>query len=136
MNKYFKENTVDKYSVVSLFSGAMGLDLGLHNTDRFNLLACLEKEPVFCNTIRENLKKGEFFSSTKIYESDINLISPERVMYELNLKPGELDVLIGGPPCQAFSTAGKRESVQDYRGSLLWRFLDYITILQPKFFLI
>lgn len=127
---------MDKYSVVSLYSGAMGLDLGLHSTGRFNLLACLEKEPIFCNTIRENLMRGGLPSLTKVYETDINLIPPQQLMDELGLKPGELDVLIGGPPCQAFSTAGKRKSVQDYRGTLLWRFLDYITVLQPKFFLI
>lgn len=126
---------MDKYSVVSLFSGAMGLDLGLHGTGRFNLLACLEKEPVFCSTIRENLGQGGLPASTKVYESDINLIPPEQLMHELGLKPGELDVLVGGPPCQAFSTAGRRQSVQDHRGTLLWRFLNYVTVFQPKFFL-
>lgn len=113
----------------------MGLDLGLHNTNRYNLLACLEKEPVFCETIRENQRKNHFLSTTKVYEGDISLIPPEQLLADLDLKPGDLDLLIGGPPCQSFSTAGKRQSVQDRRGTLLWRFLDYVKILQPKFFL-
>lgn len=113
----------------------MGLDLGLHNTNRYNLLACLEKEPVFCKTIRKNQRKNHFLSTTRIYEGDISLIPPEQLLADLDLKPGDLDLLIGGPPCQSFSTAGKRQSVQDRRGTLLWRFLDYVKILQPKFFL-
>jgi DNA (cytosine-5)-methyltransferase 1 len=44
-------------------------------------------------------------------------------------------LLVGGPPCQAFSTNGKRASVQDPRGTLPWRFLRFIAVLRPKFFL-
>lgn len=71
----------------------------------------------------------------KVHEGDICSISPEEMMRELSLKPGELDVLVGGPPCQAFSTAGKRQSVMDPRGTLLWQFLKFVEVLQPKIFL-
>jgi len=57
------------------------------------------------------------------------------MMKELGLKVGELDVLIGGPPCQAFSTAGKRGTVQDPRGELLWEFLRFVEAFRPKYFL-
>src|SRR3546814_3132505 len=51
------------------------------------------------------------------------------------IKLGDVDVLIGGPPCQSFSTAGKRQSTQDPRGTLLWDFLRFVDGLRPKFFL-
>lgn len=124
-----------KFKVVSLFSGAMGLDLGLHSTNKFDILACVEKEPAFCNTIRINQAAGLFSKQTKVIEADIHNLEPDEILKATNLQAGELDVLIGGPPCQAFSTAGKRMSVQDHRGTLLWRFLYFVEVLKPKFFL-
>ena len=55
-------------------------------------------------------------------------------MEDLGLEPGDLDLLVGGPPCQAYSTAGRRRTVQDPRGTLIWRFLKYVETLQPRFF--
>jgi DNA (cytosine-5)-methyltransferase 1 len=124
-----------KYKVVSLFSGAMGLDLGLHNTKRFDVVACVEVEKVFCNTIRENIKCGNLPSNPLVYEIDIKKLNPEQLLKDLNLKIGELDVLIGGPPCQSFSTAGKRGTVQDPRGTLVWDFMKFVKGLRPKIFL-
>lgn len=124
-----------KFKVVSLFSGAMGLDLGIEKTGDFELLACVEKVPAFCETIRLNRDNGLLKQDLKIYETDISELSPEQLMTELGLEPGELDLLVGGPPCQTFSTAGKRGTVQDPRGTLLWQFLHFIEVLKPKFFI-
>lgn len=54
-----------KYKVVSLFSGAMGLDLGMHGTGRFELSACVEMAPAFCDTIRANRDAGRLLSFIK-----------------------------------------------------------------------
>lgn len=124
-----------KYTVLSLFSGGMGLDLGVESSGRFNLLACIEKDPVCCETIRLNIGNRHLKKNVKVYEGDISDIQPEALMDELGLNPGEIDLIIGGPPCQAFSTAGKRASVQDPRGTLLWQFLKFVEVFQPKFFL-
>lgn len=124
-----------KLTGISLFSGAMGLDLGLEKTGRFKILACVEKEPDFCQTIRDNKDAGRLPKTLKIYEGGLETFEPENIMRELGLSPGELDVLVGGPPCQAFSTAGRRQSVEDPRGTLLWQFLKYVEVFQPKFFL-
>lgn len=124
-----------KYKAVSLFSGAMGLDLGLRNTGRFELLACVEKESVFCHTIRENIAHGNLSEAPKVYEGNIKQLSPHQVLDDLGLKPGELDLLAGGPPCQSFSTAGRRGTVQDPRGTLLWDFIRFVEALRPKVFL-
>lgn len=124
-----------RYTVLSLFSGGMGLDLGMESTGRFKLLATVEKEKVFCDTARLNQKRGLVAADVRIVEGDICSIDPVQLMRDLGLKPGELDVIVGGPPCQAFSTAGKRASVQDPRGTLLWQYLRFVEQFKPKMFL-
>lgn len=124
-----------KYKAISLFSGAMGLDLGIESTDRFELLACVEKEPAFCETIRVNQRARHLPASLRIYKKDIRGLSPATVMADCGIRPGELDLLVGGPPCQSFSTAGKRGTVRDPRGMLIWQFLRFVEALQPKVFL-
>jgi DNA (cytosine-5)-methyltransferase 1 len=58
-----------QFTVLSLFSGGMGLDLGLEQTGRFRLLACAEKVPVFCDTIRRNRDAGRIGDGkAKVYE--------------------------------------------------------------------
>jgi DNA (cytosine-5)-methyltransferase 1 len=124
-----------KFTVVSLFSGGMGLDLGLEQTGRFRVVACVEKEPAFCETIRFNHNAGLLDADLQVFESDISDLSPQSVLDRIGLRPGEVDLLAGGPPCQSFSTAGKRAATQDPRGTLLWQYLRFIEAIQPKFFL-
>lgn len=123
------------YKAISLFSGAMGLDLGLRKTGRFEFLACVEKEAVFCETIRENIANGNLRDTPRVYENDIKDLTPSDLLKDLGLAPGELDILVGGPPCQSFSTAGRRGTVQDPRGTLLWDFIRFVQALRPKIFL-
>lgn len=128
-------NSKRKYKALSIFSGAMGLDIGLELTNRFEIIACVEIESSFCDTIRTNQKAGRLSPHLKIFEGDITNITPQDVLNSCGLKPGELDVLIGGPPCQSFSTAGRRRTTEDPRGTLLWQFLNYVKVIQPRFFL-
>ncbi len=123
------------YKTISLFSGAMGLDIGLEKTGRFDVLACVEKESVFCDTIRTNQDAGRIRSHLKVFERDISDLDPIEVLNSVGLKPGEVDLLVGGPPCQSFSTAGRRRTVSDPRGTLLWQFLRFVDAMQPRFFL-
>jgi DNA (cytosine-5)-methyltransferase 1 len=125
----------DRLKVLSLFTGAMGLDLGLRATGHFNVVACVEKEAVFCDTIRANIECGNLPENPWVYESDIQKLDPFQVMAQLAIQPGEIDVLVGGPPCQSFSTAGRRGTVRDPRGTLLWDFLRFVKALKPKVFL-
>ena len=124
-----------KYKVVSLFSGAMGLDLGMDQTGRFELVACVEMVPAFCDTIRTNWKAGRLPKNLQIIEADIASLTPDDFIARTGIKPGEIDVLVGGPPCQSFSTAGRRKGVEDPRGTLLWDYLRFVEALKPKFFL-
>jgi len=124
-----------KYNTISLFSGAMGLDIGLEKTGRFDVLACVEKEASFCETIRANRGAGRLRTDLKVFEGDIADLDPVEVLNAVGLKPGEVDLLVGGPPCQSFSTAGRRRTVSDPRGTLLWQFLRFVDVMQPRFFL-
>ena len=124
-----------QYTAISLFSGAMGLDAGLEMTGRFRLLAAIEKEPSFCASIRANQSAGLIADDMIVIEDDIRNVDPLEVLASIGLKPGELDLLVGGPPCQSFSTAGKREATQDNRGTLLWEFLRFIDVMRPRYFL-
>lgn len=63
--------TDQKYKVVSPFSGAMGLDLGMDNTGRFELVACVELEKAFCDTIRTNRDAGKIPANLAVVEGDI-----------------------------------------------------------------
>lgn len=126
---------VKTYKVVSLFSGAMGLDIGLDKTGRFELLACVELERSFCDTIRRNVQAGRLGGSPAVLQRDISTLEIEEFTALTGVRPGDVDVLIGGPPCQAFSTAGRRRATEDPRGTLLWHFLRFVEGLQPKFFL-
>lgn len=126
---------IKKYKVLSLFSGGMGLDLGLEASGQFETVACIEKNPTFCKTIRLNQNQGRLPKNLKVIDADISQLSPNTVLRHLGLRAQDIDVIVGGPPCQSFSTAGKRGTTQDPRGTLLWDFLKFVEYIRPKFFL-
>jgi DNA (cytosine-5)-methyltransferase 1 len=118
----------NKPKVISLFTGAMGLDLGLEAAG-FETIACVENEKNCIATIKTNKPK------IPVYEN-ITEVSPSKILSDLKLVPGEVDLVAGGPPCQAFSTAGKRRSLEDFRGNMIVRYLEYIEVIQPKYFIL
>jgi len=124
------------YSYISLFSGALGLDIGLERTKRFRSKAFVESVPEFCETIRLNHSASRIGSpDAAVVERDIRTVDPLELGRSVGIDVGDLDLLVGGPPCQAFSSAGRRQSVQDPRGELLWEFLRFIVELRPRYFL-
>ena len=118
-----------KYKAVSLFSGCGGLDIGVSQAN-FDVLACVEIDPYACETLRANISRTR--GTTKIIEQDIRKIDPLDFMQELGLKAGDLDLLCGGPPCQAFSQIGKRNSLSDDRGMLLFEMVRFAEAFRPK----
>lgn len=132
-----QEKAPGTYKMVSLFTGAGGMDIGMEKTRRFDTLACLERDTACCQTLRMNRDCGRFGRpETHIVEGDIAAVHPADVMQMCGLASGELDLLIGGPPCQSFSTVGRRGTMQDPRGLLLWQFLRFVDALRPTFFLL
>jgi len=114
---------------LSLFSGAGGMDIGVAKAG-FKVLACVEIDPHCCETLRANI--GERKDGARVVEADIREVDPRTLMKELNLKPGQLDLLFGGPPCQAFSQIGKQESLADERGMLLFQMVRFAEVFKPK----
>ena len=92
----------DKIKTLSLFSGAGGLDIGFHNAG-FEILGCVEIEAAYCETLRANTGRGKLFGpETTIHCQDIKDFDPKPYV---NLG---IECVIGGPPCQTFSAAGRR----------------------------
>ena len=122
-------NLNNEKTAVSLFSGAMGLDLGIEKAG-FEVLACVENDKDCVETIKLNRP------NIKVYGEDINKLDPFKVLSEICKKPGDVTLVVGGPPCQSFSTAGKRMSFNDFRGNVIIRFLDYVRAIKPKYFIL
>jgi DNA (cytosine-5)-methyltransferase 1 len=106
--------------LISIFSGAGGLDLAFELEGGFHSLALCDSEPIFCRTLKNNQESGHF-PGAKIVCGDIRNHNPR----SLDHKWEGLVGLIGGPPCEAFSSMGRRRSTQDPRGLLVFEFLKW-----------
>lgn len=115
--------------VLSFFSGAMGLDQGLERAGMSTLLAC-ESDKASRLTIKVN--KPELPIIGNIWHYDAQTI---RALAGLGVDESP-DVIAGGPPCQAFSTAGSRRGLDDTRGNVFMHFLQLITELRPQYAII
>ena len=126
-------NSPKRYSALSLFSGAGGMDIGVQDAG-FNILAQIEIDEHCCNTLRTAREREK--RDTKIVESNIREIDPAELRKNLHLEKGELDLLFGGPPCQSFSLAGKQLGLKDERGMLLFEIVRFSKELEPKVILV
>lgn len=119
----------NKYSVLELFAGAGGLALGLENAG-FNTVGLVEVDKHACNTLKTNRPNWN------VIEEDITKITENGIRNYIDLPlAGELDLLSGGYPCQAFSYAGNKAGLQDARGTLFYHFAKILEELKPKMFL-
>lgn len=127
----------DKLTAIDLFAGAGGFSLAALQCG-FNVLAAVEFDVAAANTYEQSIKKTFGSTNTKVYNTDINRITDlQKFMKEVGVKPGELDLLLGGPPCQGFSTHRiNNAGVDDPRNQLLLKYYEFVHALQPKMFLI
>lgn len=112
-------------AAISLFSGAMGLDLGLIQAG-IDIKIGQDFNAACVHTMQENGHKAIL--------GDIQKIEPEELLAASGLTFGEPFLICGGPPCQPFSTAGKRMGINDPRGSLFREYLRMIDVIRPRFF--
>ena len=113
--------------VWSLFSGAMGLDLGLEQAGLVPTLAC-EIEKTYCQTIRLNRPQ------LTLVEGDAALQTGASLRAARGNYAGDVFLLAGGPPCQSYSSGGKREALNDPRGGLVKEFFRLVSEVNPKYF--
>lgn len=123
------ETVSDKPIAISFFSGAMGLDIGIERAG-FDLRLACEVDKFCRQTISLNRPKSALLG-------DINNYSKEDILRSAGLgEKDEISLIVGGPPCQAFSTAGKRKAFQDERGNVFIKFIELAISLNPKYFII
>lgn len=114
---------------LSFFSGAMGLDVGMRNGGIPAILAC-----EFNKYCRMTIDKNE---PDMALIGDINKYEPEEILKLAKLPPNrKVDVIFGGPPCQAFSTAGARRALDDERGNVFLRYIKIVEEIQPTYVVI
>lgn len=115
-------------TAIDLFSGSGGLTAGLKKAG-FRVIAGVELDSLSAETYRKN------HSDVNLWEQDIRRINLELMQTKLGVKPGELDLLAGCPPCQGFSTIRthkKGAAVEDPRNALVWEFFRFVVGLLPK----
>ena len=110
---------------ISLFSGAMGLDIGLMQAG-IDIQIGQDFDNSCIMTMQANGHMG--------IAGDICKISSIDILKKVNMQVGEPFLVCGGPPCQPFSTAGKRLGINDPRGSLFKEFVRMIDEIRPRFF--
>ena len=116
-----------KPTVISLFSCGMGMDIGFGKAG-FDTRYANDITNFACETINTN-RPGIPYD-----HADIADVASRTIMRKASLKQGEVDVVIGGPPCQPFSTAGKRRGANDKRSLALQEYMRIIRDVRPKFF--
>lgn len=121
-----------RLATLSLFSGGGGMDLGFAVAGYLIKLA-IDIDKYSCETLELNSRKKRFLASCKVLNADITEVPLELVNESFGHNHA-IDVIIGGPPCQAFSVFGKRGGLQDPRGNLIWEYLRFVRDLKPKVF--
>ncbi len=117
-----------KLKIIDLFSGVGGLSYGFAHNDNFEIVAA--------NEILPNMAKAYSLNhpTVKMYTEDIKDFNAAKVEKDLRIKAEEIDIIIGGPPCQAYTTVGKRMT-DDPRGKLFQEYYRVLKEFNPKLFL-
>jgi DNA (cytosine-5)-methyltransferase 1 len=112
---------------LSMFSGAMGLDLGLEQHG-FCVRVAVENNRAAVETIKQNRP------DIAVIDRSIADVCTDEILKEAKLKASEIVLISAGPCCQSFSTAGKRHSIADPRGNLFYDFCRVVREVRPRFF--
>lgn len=118
---------MNKYKYIDLFAGAGGMSLGFDKAEFENILA-VEYDKCFAETYSFNFPKHN------LKVADIKNISNEEIKKLIG--NNKIDVIIGGPPCQGFSIAGKigRNFIDDERNQLFKEFVRFVEVIKPRIF--
>lgn len=115
--------------IISLFSGAGGLDLGFEAAG-FKTVVAVEIDKSCCETLKANRP------NINVINKSVAEVTGKELLEAANLKKGEPALVIGGPPCQSFSLAGLRKGLDDDRGKLLFEFVRIVRETLPKGFVL
>lgn len=126
---YMQADNHRNKKVISLFSGAGGLDIGFESAG-FYVAVAVEVDASCCDTLRTNKP------NMPIINKSIADVTGQDVLEAAGLKVGEPALVIGGPPCQSFSLAGLRKGLDDERGRLLFEYVRIVRETLPKAFVL
>jgi DNA (cytosine-5)-methyltransferase 1 len=130
LRKFMEKQGHTPIKTLSLFSGGGGLDIAFHDAG-FEIIQMVELETKYVKTLEQNSQPEKWLEGSKPVCINIKDYIPQP-----NLK---VDFIIGGPPCQTFSAAGRRAAgvsgKNDVRGTLFQEYVRILEILQPKGFL-
>ena len=128
-----------KIKAISLFSGAGGFDLGFESTGFFETIVALEFNDAYANTLilnkGYNLKGNKFLKNTDVIIDSIENINGIDILKKYNISKNDKVIIYGGPPCQSFSTMGKRLGLNDDRGQLIFQFVRLVDEIKPDYFI-
>jgi DNA (cytosine-5)-methyltransferase 1 len=120
-----QEKTMKK--IIDIFCGCGGLSLGLKQTNEFISVCAIDVWQPALDTIKTNNKTID-----TICDNIKNLSNNE--IFKIKNKYGDIELVVGGPPCQGFSLAGKRE-IEDERNNLWKEFVRFVSIVNPNWFI-
>lgn len=123
-----KQRIEKAYTVVDLFAGVGGLSYGLSNRREFKVLAANEVLSAMAQAYRLN------HPQVAMFEGDIKDLTGRIIKSSTGLKSTRLDLLVGGPPCQAYSIVGKR-LLEDPRAQLFSEYFRLLRELRPRVFI-
>lgn len=131
-----KPKKTTELTAIDLFAGAGGFSLAAEQAG-LKVLAAVEFDKWAQATYKTNFIEGRKTSDQHRLYGDIMDIEPSDILKDVGLKKGELDMLIGGPPCQGFSSHRLNDAgVNDPRNELLLRYFDFVKGLRPRAFLV
>ena len=127
LNNVFMYN--ERPKIISLFSGAGGLDIGFEAAG-FQTAVAVEIDTSCCETLRFNRP------DPCVINKSISDVTGEEILNAAKIGKGEAALVIGGPPCQSFSIAGLRKGLDDERGKLLFEFVRIVRETLPVGFVL
>jgi DNA (cytosine-5)-methyltransferase 1 len=125
-----------KLNVIDLFCGSGGLSYGFAKNDVFNVICAVDNDADMINSYQIN------HSNTKAFEMDVADFTGKFFEKNTSYKISNIDIIVGGPPCQAYSTLGRaklstnnRDILEDPRGKLFQEYYRILKIFKPKLFI-
>jgi DNA (cytosine-5)-methyltransferase 1 len=117
---------------IDLYAGAGGLSYGFEQAG-FKIIYALENDKSAAETYMKNRTDNK---DLIVDVEDINNVSPQKLLDRLGLEKGELDIIIGGPPCQGFSISNKKtRNMDNPNNRMVFKFIDFVREMKPKWFL-
>ena len=126
----------NKLTFIDLFAGAGGLSLGFCEAGFIGEIA-IEKNKDAFSTLKHNLIDNDYFNWPQwLPQSELDIVEVlEKYKEKLQTLNGKIDVVVGGPPCQGFSMAGRRDH-SDFRNTMVTKYIEFVECVKPKYILL